>query len=123
MVTALGLGSPKRQGNSNLPGLFSDLNGPVRDREGDMEGDFERREVQICAGRDVCGVEEAARKLMVAARAYVPVSHLCWGLWGIIQGGVSSVDFDFEAYARQRIHEYLVAKSKGSGPEMATSEC
>ena len=30
-------------------------------------------------------LEEAARKLVAAANAYVPVSHLLWGLWGLIQ--------------------------------------
>ena len=30
-------------------------------------------------------LEEAARQLVAAANAYVPVSHLLWGLWGLIQ--------------------------------------
>ena len=30
-------------------------------------------------------LEEATRQLVAAANAYVPVSHLLWGLWGLIQ--------------------------------------
>ena len=30
-------------------------------------------------------LEEAARQLVAAANAYVLVSHLLWGLWGLIQ--------------------------------------
>lgn len=111
MVTALGLGAATCEENTSSSGHSPKLNGPG--------GDSERIEGHSHDVSEVCWVEEAARKLMVAARAYVPVSHLCWGLWGLIQAGVSRVDFDFEAYARQRIHEYLVTKSLESGQEMA----
>jgi len=30
-------------------------------------------------------VEWAVKELIRAARAYLPISHLLWGLWGLIQ--------------------------------------
>jgi thiamine kinase-like enzyme len=49
---------------------------------------------------------QAVHELTAAALAYVPASHLLWALWGLIQARQSSIDFDFEAYARQRLQEY-----------------
>jgi hypothetical protein len=40
--------------------------------------------LQACAAGEAA-IDEAARQLLAAARAYVPVSHLLWGLWGLIQ--------------------------------------
>jgi len=40
------------------------------------------------------------------------VSHLLWGLWGLIQARVSQLpDFDFEAYARQRLEQYRICSA------------
>ena len=37
------------------------------------------------------------------------VSHLLWGLWGLIQARVSQLpDFDFIAYAQQRLEQYRI---------------
>ena len=41
-----------------------------------------------------------------ATRAYIPVSHLLWGLWGLIQAKSSEIDFDYVAYATQRLGEW-----------------
>ena len=30
-------------------------------------------------------LEEAAMQLLQAANAYIPISHLIWGLWGLLQ--------------------------------------
>lgn len=37
-----------------------------------------------CASQEPA-LEEAGERLKAAARAYLPVSHLLWGLWGLIQ--------------------------------------
>ncbi len=29
-------------------------------------------------------------------------SHLCWGVWAVVQSGVSTVDFDYLGYAQLR---------------------
>ena len=44
--------------------------------------------------------------LQAAAWDYTPVSHLLWGLWGLIYSKNSEIDFDYLAYARQRFAEY-----------------
>lgn len=45
------------------------------------------------------------------------VSHLLWGLWGLIQARVSQLpDFDFEAYARQRLEQYRICSASLHGP-------
>lgn len=58
-----------------------------------------------------CGFEEAVRQLTMAARDYMIMSHLMWGLWGLIQLKVSDVaDFDFLGYAMQRLQQYQALK-------------
>lgn len=60
--------------------------------------------VQDC--RDEHDIDSLAERLRCAALCYVPVSHLHWGLWGLIQARQSKVDFQFEAYAQQRLLQY-----------------
>lgn len=57
--------------------------------------------------------QELARikqELHAAAMAYVPISHLMWGLWGLIQAKTSNCDYDFVEYGRQRVEQYHVTK-------------
>jgi hypothetical protein len=46
-----------------------------------------------------------AADLVAASGAYLAVSHAHWALWGYIQARSSNVDFDFLAYADQRMEE------------------
>lgn len=48
--------------------------------------------------------------LVDRARAYMPLSHLKWGLWGIIQNTFSEVEFDYMEYARKRLQQYNATK-------------
>ncbi len=44
---------------------------------------------------------------LTGSRGAAQVSHLLWGLWGLIQARVSQLpDFDFTAYAQQRLEQY-----------------
>ncbi|CAL8469115.1 g8656 [Coccomyxa elongata] len=53
-------------------------------------------------------LEDAVEQLKAAARAYLPISHLLWGLWGLIQAHTSNVPgFDFDSYAQQRLEQYV----------------
>ena len=46
-------------------------------------------------------------QLREAALGYVPVSHLGWGIWGLLQARQSDVpSFDFTEYGRQRLREW-----------------
>ena len=59
----------------------------------------------ICQrSRKLDGIVE---QLRLAGLAYLPLSHLHWGLWGVISARTSKVPgFQYEAYARQRLAEY-----------------
>lgn len=52
-------------------------------------------------------LEGIVEHLRLAGLAYIPISHLHWGLWGLILARTSKVPgFDYEAYGRQRLGEY-----------------
>lgn len=54
--------------------------------------------VMACYSQD-----EAIRNLSERAQAYEPISHLLWGLWGLVQSSCSEVDFDYLGYAKLRL--------------------
>ena len=37
---------------------------------------------------------------------YMLAAHLLWGVWAVIQDQNSTIEFDFEDYAIQRLKEY-----------------
>lgn len=39
----------------------------------------------VASDRTEGALEEAAAQLLQAANAYIPASHLIWGLWGLLQ--------------------------------------
>ncbi|KAL8226371.1 hypothetical protein R6Q57_016203 [Mikania cordata] len=41
---------------------------------------------------------------------YTLANHIFWGLWGIISGYVTHIDFDYIEYARQRFNQYWLRK-------------
>lgn len=50
-------------------------------------------------------------QLRLAGLAYIPVSHLHWGLWGLMMARTSTVpDFDFESYGLQRLEQYRLLR-------------
>lgn len=51
-------------------------------------------------------LDDLSTKLQAAARAYIPVSHMAWGLWGLIQAKSSTIDFNYVEYATQRLNEF-----------------
>lgn len=48
--------------------------------------------------------------LLESIEKYALVSHLIWGLWGIISENVNEIDFDYAEYARQRFEQYWLRK-------------
>ncbi|CAM8949100.1 unnamed protein product [Rhodiola kirilowii] len=46
------------------------------------------------------------RKLLEEVEKYTFVSHIFWGLWGMISAHVNDIDFDYKEYARQRFEQY-----------------
>ncbi|XP_061356590.1 probable choline kinase 1 [Gastrolobium bilobum] len=49
-------------------------------------------------------------QLVNVAEKYTLANHLFWGLWGLISSYVSTIDFDFKEYARQRFQQYWLKK-------------
>lgn len=69
--------------------------------------------------RRMSNTEDLSRikcELHKAALAYVPISHLMWGLWGLIQAKTSNCDYNFVDYASQRLQQYHATK-----PDMSKS--
>ncbi|KAL3103098.1 hypothetical protein niasHS_002284 [Heterodera schachtii] len=53
---------------------------------------------------------EIARSMVEETVPFVPVSHLLWGVWGLLQMEVSPVDFGFAEYGRDRLGLYYKNK-------------
>ena len=51
-------------------------------------------------------LEAVAELLRQKAVAALPLPHLVWGLWGLIQQKTSDVDFDYYKYSTAKIDEY-----------------
>jgi len=52
---------------------------------------------------DFLQLKEAVQWLRNDVRMFFPASHLFWGLWAVVQGNSSDIDFDYESYASQRL--------------------
>ncbi|KAJ1969340.1 hypothetical protein IWQ62_000690 [Dispira parvispora] len=49
------------------------------------------------------GDDDTIQQLLVEVNCMRTVSHLFWGLWGLLQASNSDIDFDYVGYARQRL--------------------
>lgn len=47
---------------------------------------------------------------MKEADRFTLVSHLQWGLWGVIFSASSTIEFDYAEYSRQRFRQYFLSK-------------
>jgi hypothetical protein len=54
--------------------------------------------------------EAATQLLLRKAEAHMPLVHLQWGLWGLIQDSMSDVDFEYLLYGKQRLQWYHATK-------------
>ena len=65
---------------------------------------FARAYLGAGGGVDEEDVSESAVEAFVAeSLAYVQLSHIWWGVWGLLQATQSSIDFDYVGYARCRL--------------------
>ncbi|XP_071692542.1 probable choline kinase 1 [Rutidosis leptorrhynchoides] len=53
---------------------------------------------------------------------YTLANHLFWGLWGLISGYVTRIDFDYIEYARQRFGQYWLRKPQLLKGKMGISQ-
>ncbi|KAJ1655859.1 hypothetical protein IWQ61_004467 [Dispira simplex] len=49
------------------------------------------------------GDDNTIQRLLVEVKCMKIVSHLFWGLWGLLQASNSDIDFDYVGYAHQRL--------------------
>lgn len=61
-----------------------------------------------CTGNQPSDAE--VDQLIDDVEKYTLANHLFWGLWGIISGYVTHIDFDYIEYARQRFSQYWLQK-------------
>lgn len=61
------------------------------------------------------GTEEELHRLYVQVNKFALISHLFWGIWALVQGAISKIDFDFVDYARLRFTEYFKRKEEFLG--------
>ncbi|KAL4859074.1 putative choline kinase 2 [Chlorella vulgaris] len=54
--------------------------------------------------------EAATQLLLRKAEAHMPLAHLMWGVWGLIQDKTSDNDFNYLSFGRERIERYHVTK-------------
>jgi choline/ethanolamine kinase len=68
--------------------------------------------------------EEEVERLEVEMKEFALASHLLWGVWGLLQSKLSTIEFDFVGYARQRLNEYYkgMGGRRGEGGEEEKEE-
>ena len=69
----------------------------------------------VASDRTEAALEEAAAQLLQAANAYIPMSHLIWGLWGLLQvclclGLACTTDGGGARLLTRKQHEYDACK-------------
>ena len=69
----------------------------------EIEGEGEEEPVVVVT-------EEMVERLYVEANKYSLASHLHWGIWGLAQARISTIEFDYFTYARKRLVSYVQAK-------------
>ncbi|KAM0933456.1 putative phosphotransferase with an alcohol group as acceptor [Dioscorea sansibarensis] len=74
--------------------------------------DFEKRKrfVEIYLSFSEKLDDTEVNGLVEDVEKYTLVSHLVWGLWGIISEHVNEINFDYIEYARQRFQQYWFRK-------------
>lgn len=70
-------------------------------------------------------IEQMAGVLAARVEAFLPLSHLKWGLWGLIQSKLSDVGFNYLGYAESRLRQYhetkkvlLTERKKATAPSV-----
>ncbi|XP_030762484.1 ethanolamine kinase isoform X1 [Sitophilus oryzae] len=56
--------------------------------------------------------ENEIEELYVKVTKFVLVSHMLWGVWGLIQAEHSSIDYDYMKFAKIRFTEYFTRKEE-----------
>jgi thiamine kinase-like enzyme len=83
----------------------------------DYEDCFPNKEQQMnfilayCSEATQVGISTDPDTLYNEVQAYIPISHLLWGHWGIIQACKSYIAFDYMKFSLQRFQQYELTKN------------
>jgi len=89
--------------------------GPIRfellpDKETEKSFIAEYLAASLGVGQEM--MDQQISKLVEEVELFKPASHLFWGLWGVVQHTNSDIDFDFRAYAEDRLQAFVDASKK-----------
>lgn len=90
-----------------------------------MYPDFEERKRFVQAYLNSTGnlpSDAEVNQLIDDVEKYTLPNHIFWGLWGIISGHVTHIDFDYIEYARQRFKQYWLMKPELLKGKTVTSQ-
>uniref|UniRef100_A0A914EH07 Choline/ethanolamine kinase n=1 Tax=Acrobeloides nanus TaxID=290746 RepID=A0A914EH07_9BILA len=65
---------------------------------------------ELFPNKDDASLQEKAHQMVEETKPFIPVSHIFWGVWGLLQVEVSPVDFGFAEYGRDRLGLYFKNK-------------
>lgn len=64
-----------------------------------------------CEEASMNDVQVEPEMLYLEAQAYLPISHVLWAHWGIIQASKSYIDFDYLHFSYKRLDQYLKTRT------------
>lgn len=59
-----------------------------------------------------CISEEEIHTLYVQVNKFALAAHIMWGLWALVQGEHSTIDFNYMEYAETRLQQYFSSKEE-----------
>ena len=62
--------------------------------------------------KDAKEMKEEIDQLIEDVKWFVLASHYYWGIWALIQGALSYIDFDYTEYAQRRFDRYFYVKNQ-----------
>ncbi|XP_017292305.1 ethanolamine kinase 1-like [Kryptolebias marmoratus] len=75
------------------------------------------------SGCEVTVTEAEVTQLYIQVCKFSLASNFFWGLWAILQSRYSSIDFDFQRYAKARLNYYFEKKEEYFGLTMSQLTC
>ena len=82
----------------------------------ETEGSDDSEQTDVSEGSSHAkGMEVSERQLFEEVDLFRGIPGLYWGVWGLIQAGISHIDFDYGSYAEVRLSEYWAWRAERDG--------
>jgi len=85
---------------------------PTESQQREFFSSYVKKFKQLNGESDPQVTEEEINILQKEVDHYLPVPHLMWALWGIVQAGSSTIDFGYLEFSVGRIEQYFWLKEK-----------